>query len=185
MRRLCETPLHLLAPVNSYRSFRAKNNLQICCAIFLLVIVLYENIKYYKWLYLLLKQCYALLICYDCSYFPKPWSPATVFSKWYCLLDRAHSLQRVAKTEKYLRSLPAHHQALLENYHQHLTEIRACIENNYQIIKLIIKDVANMFENVNPTGPAESVCISYLVNRLRMMSLQGRTQNILTFFLFT
>ncbi|PNF14289.1 Carnosine N-methyltransferase [Cryptotermes secundus] len=69
---------------------------------------------------------------------------------------RAHSLQRVAKTEKYLRSLPAHHQALLENYHQHLTEIRACIENNYQIIKLIIKDVAYMFENVNPTGPAES-----------------------------
>jgi carnosine N-methyltransferase len=72
---------------------------------------------------------------------------------------RTHSLQRVAKTEKYLRSLPAHHQKLLENYRQHLTEIRSCIEHNDQIIKLIIKDVAYMFENVNSTSPSEPVTV--------------------------
>ncbi|PSN47442.1 Carnosine N-methyltransferase [Blattella germanica] len=70
---------------------------------------------------------------------------------------RTHSLQRVAKTESYLRSLPTHHQKLLDNYRRNLTEIRSCIENNDQIIKLIIKDVANMFENVNPTSPLEPV----------------------------
>jgi hypothetical protein len=141
----------------------------------ILFVVICKNIKYPKWPYLL-KQCYVFLICHDCS-FSNHDLQQTAFNKCCCLFDRAHSLQRVAKTEKYLRSLPAHHQALLENYHQHLTEIRACIENNYQIIKLIIKDVAYMFENVNPTGPAESVCISYCINKLTMR-LQGRTQNI-------
>jgi len=63
---------------------------------------------------------------------------------------------------------------LLENYRQHLTEIRACIENNDEIIKLIIKDVAYMFENVNPTGPTEPVCITYYICRPGMMNFISR-----------
>ncbi|EZA49588.1 hypothetical protein DMN91_005678 [Ooceraea biroi] len=64
---------------------------------------------------------------------------------------KPHSLQRVKKTESYLLSLPQHHQKLLSKYREHLQEVKRCIENNDQIIKLIIKDVAHIFENVCPT----------------------------------
>ncbi|XP_014214936.1 carnosine N-methyltransferase isoform X2 [Copidosoma floridanum] len=65
---------------------------------------------------------------------------------------KPHSLQRVKKTEKYLLSLPAHHQKLLSNYKDHLNQVKQCIENNDEIIKLIIKDVAHIFENVSPAS---------------------------------
>lgn len=65
---------------------------------------------------------------------------------------RPHSLQRVKKTENYLLSLPAHHQKLLTKYREHLQEVKLCIENNDEIIKLIIKDVSHIFENVNPSS---------------------------------
>ncbi|KAL6259804.1 hypothetical protein P5V15_009715 [Pogonomyrmex californicus] len=64
---------------------------------------------------------------------------------------KPHSLQRVKKTESYLLSLPPHHQKLLRKYKEHLQEVKRCIENNDQIIKLIIKDVAHIFENVCPS----------------------------------
>ncbi|XP_014227359.1 carnosine N-methyltransferase isoform X1 [Trichogramma pretiosum] len=63
---------------------------------------------------------------------------------------KPHSLQRVKKTETYLLSLPAHHQKLLSRYRDHLNEVKRCIENNDDIIRLIIKDVTNIFENVTP-----------------------------------
>ncbi|XP_043598161.1 carnosine N-methyltransferase isoform X1 [Bombus pyrosoma] len=63
-----------------------------------------------------------------------------------------HSLLRVKKTESYLLSLPAHHQKLLSKYREHLQEVKRCIENNDEIIKLIIKDVAHIFENVSPAA---------------------------------
>ncbi|XP_043462810.1 carnosine N-methyltransferase isoform X1 [Leptopilina heterotoma] len=65
---------------------------------------------------------------------------------------KPHSLQRVKKTENYLLSLPTHHQKLLSKYRDHLQEVKRCIENNDDIIKLIIKDVAHIFENVNPAS---------------------------------
>ncbi|XP_011635873.1 carnosine N-methyltransferase [Pogonomyrmex barbatus] len=64
---------------------------------------------------------------------------------------KPHSLQRVRKTESYLLSLPPHHQKFLRKYKEHLQEVKRCIENNDQIIKLIIKDVAHIFENVCPS----------------------------------
>ncbi|XP_033213819.1 carnosine N-methyltransferase isoform X2 [Belonocnema kinseyi] len=63
---------------------------------------------------------------------------------------KPHSMQRVKKTETYLLTLPAHHLKLLSKYRDHLHEVKRCIENNDDIIKLIIKDVAHIFENVNP-----------------------------------
>lgn len=40
--------------------------------------------------------------------------------------------------------------------------MKRCIENNDQIIKLIIKDVAHIFENVCPTTAVDSVRKIYL-----------------------
>lgn len=77
---------------------------------------------------------------------------------------RNHSQLRVKKTESYLLSLPAHHQKLLSKYREHLQEVKRCIENNDEIIKFIIKDVAHIFENVSPaTAQTDSVREVYLV----------------------
>ncbi|KAJ8679938.1 hypothetical protein QAD02_015725 [Eretmocerus hayati] len=74
---------------------------------------------------------------------------------------KPHSLQRVKKTESYLLSLPAQHQKLLHKYREHLTEVKHCIENNDEIIKLIIKDVAHIFENVSPTTSATDTGLTH------------------------
>lgn len=66
---------------------------------------------------------------------------------------RAHALQRLNKTECYLNSLPSNHQLLLRSYREHLSTVRDAIHHNYEIIKLIIRDVSQMFENV--TRPLE------------------------------
>jgi carnosine N-methyltransferase len=81
-----------------------------------------------------------------------------LFIHLYSFSHRPHSLLRVKKTESYLLSLPQHHQKLLSKYREHLQEVKRCIENNDQIIKLIIKDVAHIFENVCPsTAQVDSV----------------------------
>ncbi|XP_058799108.1 carnosine N-methyltransferase isoform X2 [Phymastichus coffea] len=70
---------------------------------------------------------------------------------------KPHSLQRVKKTETYLLSLPPHHQTLLSKYRDHLNRVKTCIENNDEIIKLIIKDVTHIFENVSPASTTDNV----------------------------
>ena len=60
---------------------------------------------------------------------------------------RNASLQRVQDKQKFLRSMSKEHQNLLESYKNHLDDQKACIEHNAEIIKLILKDVENMFEN--------------------------------------
>lgn len=89
---------------------------------------------------------------------------SVVCIKNFHFVFRPHSLQRVKKTERYLLSLPPHHQKLLSKYRDHLQEVKRCIENNDQIIKLIIKDVAHIFENVSPNSEqTDSVRQVYLV----------------------
>ncbi|XP_020278481.1 carnosine N-methyltransferase isoform X2 [Pseudomyrmex gracilis] len=63
--------------------------------------------------------------------------------------ERKH-FQRIIHAFRYY-NLPSHHQKLLSKYREHLQEVKRCIENNDQIIKLIIKDAGNIFENVCPT----------------------------------
>lgn len=60
---------------------------------------------------------------------------------------RVHSLRRNALSEKYFRDLPKRHQQLLPGFCEHLSTIQTCIEHNYEIIKLLIADTDNMFEN--------------------------------------
>lgn len=48
--------------------------------------------------------------------------------------------------------MPGHHQKLLSKYKEHLQEVKRCIEYNNDIIRLIIKDVAHIFENVSPAS---------------------------------
>ncbi|KAL3884469.1 hypothetical protein ACJMK2_024608 [Sinanodonta woodiana] len=64
---------------------------------------------------------------------------------------RTYSLRRVENAEKNYRQLPQEHQKMISHFVNHLNTIRACIDHNYEIIKLIIKDTENIFENKNHT----------------------------------
>lgn len=58
-------------------------------------------------------------------------------------------MNRVDKTESYLSTLPHTHQNLMIKYREHLHRIRNCIDENFQIIRKLIEDVGNLFENAN------------------------------------
>jgi len=62
---------------------------------------------------------------------------------------RIHSLGRLNKTIKYLKSLPEQHQRLLINYSNSLETIRHCVDYNYNVILEMVKDTAYLFENQN------------------------------------
>ncbi|XP_018398156.1 PREDICTED: carnosine N-methyltransferase isoform X1 [Cyphomyrmex costatus] len=90
---------------------------------------------------------------------------------------KTHSLLRVRKTESYFLSLPKHHQKLLSKYKENLQEVKRCIDNNDQIIKLIIKDVAHIFENVCPTtAEVDNMNFIQTLNLRPVMSDQEKVQ---------
>ncbi|KAK3862727.1 hypothetical protein Pcinc_031432, partial [Petrolisthes cinctipes] len=61
---------------------------------------------------------------------------------------RQYCQRRISDRESYITTLPTTHQTLLGPYTQHLHDQRLCVDHNAEIIKLIIKDVECMFENV-------------------------------------
>lgn len=65
-------------------------------------------------------------------------------------------MNRVDKTESYLSTLPIAHQDMMLKYRDHLHRIRYCIDENYQIIRKMIEDVGNLFENANQSMVAPS-----------------------------
>jgi len=62
---------------------------------------------------------------------------------------RDHSYGVISRKEKYLATLPAEHQKLLNKngYYEVLKDLKVCIEANNEIIKHILKDADNVFEN--------------------------------------
>ena len=63
---------------------------------------------------------------------------------------RIHSLERLSSTKKSYMKLPYHHKQLLPHFCSHLSIIEACIDHNYEIIKMIVANTDEMFENMNP-----------------------------------
>ncbi|XP_059471747.1 carnosine N-methyltransferase [Neocloeon triangulifer] len=59
------------------------------------------------------------------------------------------SLNKLAKTEKYLCELPEHHRELLSGYKEHLYRVSDCIARNDLVIQQILQHV-NMFEEASP-----------------------------------
>uniref|UniRef100_A0A8B9PZ13 Carnosine N-methyltransferase n=1 Tax=Apteryx owenii TaxID=8824 RepID=A0A8B9PZ13_APTOW len=55
--------------------------------------------------------------------------------------------ERVNRTERQFRSLPANQQSLLPQFLPHLDKIRKCIDHNQQILQTIVNDCVHMFEN--------------------------------------
>uniref|UniRef100_A0A336MW75 carnosine N-methyltransferase n=1 Tax=Culicoides sonorensis TaxID=179676 RepID=A0A336MW75_CULSO len=64
-------------------------------------------------------------------------------------LYKTTSMNSVIKREKYLNSLSKKHQSLLEKYRETLNRIRDAIHANYQVIKVMIKTIDQLFLNDN------------------------------------
>ncbi|KAL3229304.1 hypothetical protein MRX96_023621 [Rhipicephalus microplus] len=62
---------------------------------------------------------------------------------------RSYSLRRLCKVVKYVSSLPPSHQLMLKNYRQHLDRVRMAIDHNHDVLKLVVANIAHMFENVD------------------------------------
>ncbi|XP_064357057.1 LOW QUALITY PROTEIN: carnosine N-methyltransferase-like [Dromaius novaehollandiae] len=60
---------------------------------------------------------------------------------------RTNMHERVNRTERQFRSLPANQQSLLPQFLPHLDKIRKCIDHNQQILQTIVNDCVHMFEN--------------------------------------
>lgn len=70
---------------------------------------------------------------------------------------RLHSLRRLMKSIKFINTLPTYHQDLLKNYREHLENVRVAIEHNNEIIRLIIRDVAYIFENTDHSNDLQRI----------------------------
>ncbi|KAM9262012.1 carnosine N-methyltransferase [Morus bassanus] len=55
--------------------------------------------------------------------------------------------ERVNRTERQFKSLPANQQSLLPQFLPHLDKIRKCIDHNQEILQTIVNDCIHMFEN--------------------------------------
>ncbi|XP_075582329.1 carnosine N-methyltransferase isoform X2 [Pelecanus crispus] len=55
--------------------------------------------------------------------------------------------ERVNRTERQFKSLPANQQSLLPQFLPHLDKIRKCIDHNQEILQTIVNDCVHMFEN--------------------------------------
>lgn len=80
-------------------------------------------------------------------------------------------MRRVDKTEAYLNTLPGPHQDMLFKYRDHLHRIRYCIDENFQIIRKLIEDVDNLFENANQSVLPNSHENGYANARVRAQDL--------------
>lgn len=80
-------------------------------------------------------------------------------------------MARVDKTEAYLNTLPAAHQDMLVKYRDNLHRIRYCIDENFQIIRKLIEDVGNLFENANQTVLPNPYQNGYDEGRVRTQDL--------------
>ncbi|KAI1239709.1 hypothetical protein IHE44_0011136, partial [Lamprotornis superbus] len=65
----------------------------------------------------------------------------------YAVKRRTNMHERVNRTERQFKSLPANQQNLLPQFLPHLDKIRKCIDHNQEILQTIVNDCVHMFEN--------------------------------------
>ncbi|XP_074658207.1 carnosine N-methyltransferase-like isoform X2 [Tubulanus polymorphus] len=60
---------------------------------------------------------------------------------------RAHSLKRIAISERNYHELSDMHKKLIPNFQEQMNNLRHCVDHNYEIVKQIIHNTDQMFEN--------------------------------------
>lgn len=76
---------------------------------------------------------------------------------------------------KYINSLPEHQRQLLKSYRSHLDKVRVAIEHNYEIVKVIIKDVSHLFLNADHSNDIVSIFQNILTINIQMFSRYSLT----------
>lgn len=71
---------------------------------------------------------------------------------------------------KYINSLPEHQRQLLKSYRSHLDKVRVAIEHNYEIVKVIIKDVSHLFLNADHSNDIVSMFENILIISVKLFS---------------
>lgn len=92
---------------------------------------------------------------------------------------RRHTLQRITRSELYLAKLPEHHQKLLSHYSDNLSKLKVAVDHNYEIIKLIIQDVAHMFENMDHAQITQSIAKKAIIpSNMDMEKIQSTLKQL-------
>ncbi len=60
--------------------------------------------------------------------------------------------ERVRKAIKDFRSLPEQHRNLVTDFEDNCRKVVECTQKNYEIIKLFLEDVDEMFQNANASS---------------------------------
>ncbi|XP_070535577.1 carnosine N-methyltransferase-like [Ptychodera flava] len=66
---------------------------------------------------------------------------------------KKHAIERVSKSQTDFHALPERHRKMLPDFLPQLGKIRTCIDHNYEVLKLIIEQADDIFEN-KAHGPA-------------------------------
>ncbi len=66
-------------------------------------------------------------------------------------------MNRIHLAEKNFKSLPPHHQQVLQDLPKHYKDLKTCVLHNYEIVKRILNNVDDMFENRENEPAAVSV----------------------------
>ncbi|XP_076217919.1 carnosine N-methyltransferase isoform X2 [Aptenodytes patagonicus] len=77
--------------------------------------------------------------------------------------------ERVNRTERQFKSLPANQQSLLPQFLPHLDKIRKCIDHNQEILQTIVNDCVHMFEN-KEYGEDCGISIKKIALRLKRLA---------------
>lgn len=72
------------------------------------------------------------------------------------LLCRISSLRRIAMAEKYFNDIPIQQQRLVPTFGDTLLKLQQAVDQNYVVVKQIIKSADRMFEN--KSFPLDAVC---------------------------
>lgn len=63
------------------------------------------------------------------------------------MINRIHSLRRIALGEKHFNDMPSHQRSLVPSFGDTLLKLQQAVETNYQIVKQIIRSADKIFEN--------------------------------------
>lgn len=86
---------------------------------------------------------------------------------------RVSSLQKINATEAYFSRLPSHHREMLKKYTGNFKKIRDCIDQNFNIIRLLLMHVNSIFDEEQQQPDKAVIAHNYPEARLQFSEIEG------------
>ncbi|XP_055711562.1 carnosine N-methyltransferase isoform X2 [Phlebotomus papatasi] len=86
---------------------------------------------------------------------------------------KVSSLQKINATEAYFSRLPSHHQEMLKKYTGTFKKIRDCIDQNFNIIRLLLMHVNSIFDEEQQQPDKAVISHNYPEARLQFNEIEG------------